>query len=173
MDVLERIDKETIIITNYSYKNKLLKEVSRMDKFFNISFLSMKELKNKLYFTFDNRAIYYLMKKYNFKYDVAITYLNNLLYISNKNYNAPKLDKLVEIKRELEDNNLLIYDKYFKDYLNGKKIIFLGFNYFNKFEKNIIFELEKITSVEVIDKDYKKNNPVVYFFNTLEEEVSL
>ena len=171
MDVLERIDKETIIITNYSYKNKLLKEVSRMDKFFNISFLSMKELKNKLYFTFDNRAIYYLMKKYNFKYDVAITYLNNLLYISNKNYNAPKLDKLVEIKRELEDNNLLIYDKYFKDYLNGKKIIFLGFNYFNKFEKNIIFELEKITSVEVIDKDYKKNNPVVYFFNTLEEEV--
>lgn len=167
---LGRLDN-TIVITNYQYKEYLLKEISKDNRLINISFLSMKELKNRLFFTYDYHAIYYLMDKYSFKYDIAKMYLDNLIYVDNKKYNNSKLDMLVELKKDLDDNNLLIYDKYFKSYLKDKKIIFYGFNYFTLLEKDIIEKLKSISDVEIVDKFYKNYKFNVFSFNTMEEEI--
>ena len=107
---LEKLDG-TIVITNYVLKEYLLKEISKKDRFVDVTFLSMKELKNRLLFTYDYHAIYYLMDKYGYKYDIAKMYLDNLIYIEDKKYNNYKLDKLVKIKNELDNNKLIIYDK--------------------------------------------------------------
>ena len=48
------------------------------------------------------------MNKYNIKYEVAKVYLDNIYYIEDITYNSNKLNFLVNIKKELLDNNLLI-----------------------------------------------------------------
>lgn len=170
MELLKHLSKETIVITNYAYKDYLLKELSKEQKLYNISFLSMKELINRYYFSYDHKSIYYLMDKYNLKYDIADLYLKNLYYIEDKFYNNSKLDKLVSIKKELNENCLLIYDKLFNNYLKNKKLIFYGFNYFKLFEQDLIKKLESICDVEIIKKSYEENKHEVSEFNTLEEE---
>ena len=170
MKLLNHLGKETIVVTNYNYKEELLKDLSRDNNFYNISFLSMKEFLNRYYFSYDYKAIYYLMNKYNLKYDVADLYLKNIYYIEDKIYNNSKLDRLVSIKKELKEENLLTFDKYFKDYIKDKKIIFYGFNYFKLFEQNLIEELKSFCNIEVLEKEYKEYNPEVYELHTLEEE---
>lgn len=172
MELTKHLSSKTIIVTSYDYKEYLLKELSKEDKLYNISFLDMKEVISRYYFSYDYKAIYYLMNKYNYKYDVAKLYLDNLIYIENKYYNKYKLDYLVKLKKELKDNNLLIYDNLFKSYLKDKKIIFYGFNYFKSFEKKLIKELQSFCDVEIIEKNYKMHNQKVLEFNTLEEEVT-
>ena len=156
-----------LIICNNSIKKKLLNNTNTL---INRKFMTMKELINSYYFSYDDNAIYYLMNKYDYKYDVALVYLNNLIYIEDKEYNSDKLNFLSKLKKELDMNNLLIYDNYFKEYIKNKDIIIYS-DYLNKFESNLVKELKDITNVEIISTDYKEYNHTVYEFNTMEEEV--
>ena len=156
-----------LIICNNSIKKKLLSESNTL---INRKFMTMKELINSYYFSYDDNAIYYLMNKYGYKYDVALVYLNNLIYIEDKEYNSDKLNFLSKLKKELDMNNLLIYDNYFKEYIKNKDIIIYS-DYLNKFESNLVKELKNITNVEIISTDYKEYKHTVYEFNTMEEEV--
>ena len=96
-----------LIICNNSIKKKLLNESNTL---INRKFMTMKELINSYYFSYNDETIYYLIDKYKYKYNVACVYLDNLIYIENKEYNSDKLNLLVKLKKELDDNNLLIYD---------------------------------------------------------------
>ena len=171
MNFIDNLKSKTIIITNYVYKIDLLKKLDTSNKLLNIKFMTMKELINKFYFTYDERAIYYLMKEYNVPRDVAGIYLENIYFIENKKYNNEKLDLLVKIKNELTLNDLLIYDELFLEFLKDKEIIFYGFNDFSLFEKGLIKKLELITDVRVITKEYKNYNHDIYAFDTIFEEV--
>ena len=156
-----------LIICNNSIKKKLLNDSNSL---INRKFVTMNELINSYYFSYDIDAIYYLMNKYGYKYNVAKVYLDNLIYIDNKEYSSDKLNHLVKLKKELDDNNLLIYDNYFKEYIKDKDIIIYG-DYFNKLENKIINDLKSITNVEIISTDYKEYKHTIYEFNTLDEEV--
>ncbi len=78
-----------LIICNNSIKKKLLNETNTL---INRKFMTMKELINSFYFSYDNATIYYLIDKYNYKYNVAKVYLDNLIYIEDKHYNSDKLN---------------------------------------------------------------------------------
>ena len=156
-----------LIICNNSLKKKLLNECNTL---INRKFMTMKELINSYYFSYDDETIFYLINKYGYKYNVAKVYLDNLIYIEDKVYNSDKLNFLVRLKKELDDNNLLIYDNYFKEYVKNKDIIIYG-DYFNKLESNLINELRSITNVEIIKNEYKEYDHVVYEFDTMDEEV--
>lgn len=156
-----------LIICNNSIKKKLLNNSNTL---INRKFMTMKELINNYYFSYDDETIYYLMDKYKYKYNVATVYLDNLLYIEDKVYNSDKLKFLVKLKKELDDNNLLIYDNYFKEYLKNKDIIIYG-DYFNKLENNLINELKNITNVSIVKNEYQEYNHNVYEFNSMDEEV--
>ena len=110
-----------IYVVPSEVKNDLLLDLSKEKELKNIKFLSLKELINNLTFSYDEKAIYFLMKNYNYKYENARIILDNLYYLENKKYNNKKLDNLVKINNEIKD--LLIYNDYFKEYISNKKII--------------------------------------------------
>ena len=153
-------DNLVLVIPN-NIKNSLIEKVRSENKLLDITFITKNEFIKKVTFDYDNKAIYYLMNKYNIKYEVAKVYLDNLYYISDKEYKSSKLNFLVNIKKELIDNDLLIIDKYYKKYLESKNICVYGFDYIDKYFKSI---LNKFSNVEIIDKEYQN-----YEINTIYE----
>ena len=83
------------------------------------------------------------MDKYNITEDIARIYLDNIIYIQNKEYKSNKLNKLKDLKEELISNNLLTFDNLFTNYLKNKRIIFYNYNYFNKLQLDMINKLKE------------------------------
>ena len=170
MEFIDSLNDKTIIITNYSYKLDLLKKIDSSGKLFNLKFMTMEEVINKFYFTYDENAIYYLMDKYRVTRDIAGIYLKNIYFVDDKKYSNEKLDLLVRIKKDLRDNKLLIRDDLFLDFIKDKELVFYNFNDFSLFEKDLIKRLEKITKVRVVNKNYKKYSHKIYHFDTIFDE---
>ncbi|MBQ2946289.1 MAG: PD-(D/E)XK nuclease family protein [Bacilli bacterium] len=161
--MLETIKNNTIIICNNNYKIQILKDIK---KIINIKFMSMDEFIKSYYFDYDEKTILYVIKKYNVKYDTALEYLNNLIYIEDKKYIQDKLNFLVNLKKELVDNNLLIFNSKFKNLIKDKDIIIYNYS-LSKFEKYILRDLD----YQIIEKETNKYIHTIYEFNTMEEEI--
>lgn len=161
--MLENIKNNSIIIVNSDYKKQLLKSINRL---INIKFMSMKEFIKSYYFDYDEKTILYLIKNYNVKYEIALEYLKNIYYIEDKKYNNEKLDFLVKLKKELIENNLLIFNNKFKNYIKDKNIIVYNYN-LSKFEKHLLNDLD----ITIINNELENNIPTIYEFDTIEEEV--
>jgi hypothetical protein len=169
--VLDVKDHIILILPN-NIKNATIKEI-RSKGLYNIKFMSLEELEHRYYFDYSNKTIYYLMQKYNYKYDIAKMYLDNLYFLQDNNFDNSKLVKLMNLKQELDNNNLLIYDNLFKSYVKNKEIVIYGYHNLNKYYTKLINELRALTVVSVI-KDireiYQHNS--IYEFSTIEEEVA-
>ena len=137
------------------------------NKLINTKFISLDELINRLTFSYDEKSIIYLMNKYDIKEEVAITYLENLKYIDEDNYDNEAIKKLIEIKKELEENNLLIKDEYIDMFLDNKDIYVYGYDYISKFNKKY---LDKINA-KIIEKEYKDYKHDIYEFNYIDDEI--
>lgn len=155
----------TIYVVPSDIKKDILLDLSKEKELKNIKFFSLKELINNLTFSYDEKAIYYLMKKYNYKYENAKVILDNLYYVQDKKYNNKKLYDLVKVKNEI--NNLLIYNDYFKDYIKNKKIIIYGYDYINKYDLNLLKDLD----YEIVKKEVKDYKHDIYEFDNIFEEV--
>ena len=159
--------KEYILLIPNNIKNKVIKKVREKYFNYNIKFMSLEDFSKKVTFTYDEKAIYYLMKEYSYNYSTALVYLDNLYYISDKLDNN-KMNKLKEIKNYLDENNLLIYDDVFRDYVKNKEIYIYGYGYVNKYYLSILREF----NYKILDykyDDYVINN--IYEFNYIEDEV--
>ena len=161
--MLEDIKNNSIVICNSNYKIKLLKSIKKL---INIKFISMDEFIKSYYFDYDEKTILYIIKKYGVKYEIALEYLNNLIYVEDKKYNIDKLDFLVNLKKELIDNRLLIFNDKFKKYINDKDIIIYNYS-LSKFEKYLLKDI----NYKVIEKENNNYNPTIYEFNSVEEEI--
>ena len=129
--------KELIWLVPSTIKKETIKKI-RKNKFnYNIKFMSLEEFSKKITFNYDEKTIYYLMKEFNLNYDSAILYLKNIYYIDNK-LNNEKMNKLIDIKNYLDENNLFIYDKYFKEYAKRVEIVIHGYDYINKYYLKIL-----------------------------------
>ena len=163
MDFIKDINSETLIICNNNIKDIIMNmHVLKPFKFMNIS-----EFLHKYYFDYDENTITYIIDKYNVRYDIAKEYLDNLYYIENKQYNNSKLDFLVNLKKELNDNNLLIYNDFFKNYLKRIKIILYDIDmsdYLNKIFSNYDYQL--------VDRKYNNYSHLVYEFNNMSDEIN-
>ena len=167
MDFLDNIDN-CILIAPYTLKAKILEYINSLNKLVNIKIISFDELKQKVLFDYDERTILYLIEKYNYNIDVAKELLKNIYYIEDKNYKSDKLNNLVELKKELLDNNLLEIDNIFLKCNSDKPVIVFGYDYISRFNKKL---LDHFSNVKIIKKEYVKNNNEVYKFNNLEKEV--
>ena len=159
--------KEYILLIPNNIKNKVIKKVREKYFNYNIKFMSLEDFSKKVTFTYDEKTIYYLMKEYDYNYSTALVYLDNLYYISDKLDNN-KMNKLKEIKNYLDENNLLIYDDVFRDYVKNKEIYIYGYGYINKYYLSILREF----NYKILDykyDDYVINN--IYEFNYIEDEV--
>ncbi len=169
--MLNDLKDETLIICPSTYKNEILEYLTNNKLIINIKIMTFNEYLKNYYFDYDIKTIKYLYDKYHMKIDNIKEILNNLYYIENKDYNNEKLDYLVNIKKELDDNNLLIYNPYFKKYLSWKKIVY-GYGNIDKFKLNILKDASIINYQSINDK-YKVlhtkdiNDECEYVFNKI------
>ena len=159
--------KEYIVLVPNSIKDKVI-ELSRIKYYnYNIKYMTIEKFIKKVTFDYDDKTIYYLMKEYNYNYSTALVYLDNLYYISNK-INNNKMVKLKEIKEYLDNNNLLIYDDLFREYVKDKEIYIYGYDYINKYYKSILDDY----NYKVIDYNYNNYNVKdIYKFDYIDDEV--
>lgn len=164
MDITN-LDDNLLIVCPNNEKKKILSKLDATDKLFNIKFMTLQEYKNNYFYSYDEKALIYLMKKYNYDLDVSKVYLKNLYVIDlNKKYNSSKLTLLQKLKQELIDNNLLTFNKRFKKYINNKKIIVSNYYDLDLYEEEILNYKYQFTNNIL--------NTKVYECNTLEEEVN-
>ena len=167
MDFLDNIKEKTIIVCPSNVKKKVLNEINKKDSLVNIKLYSLEELKRIVLFDYDIKAVLYLMDKYNYSYDIASYYINNLYYVEDKLYNNDKLDFLVNLKKELSDNNLLTYNKLFMKSYKDTNFIVFGYDFIDSFSKKILSNFK----YSVIPRNANVKENIVYKFDTLENEL--
>lgn len=158
MQYLDYLIDHTLLLVPNDIKDDVILEVTKEKPLIDIKYSSLDNLR-KTFFNYDEKAIYYLMKHYNLKYEVAITYLDNMLYLKKKSYDSEKLNNLLKLKNEVKD---LVKTKK----INFDNIVVYGYNLSN-FDINLLKD-KKITTVK--DKDCYTHD-CVYEFKTINEEV--
>lgn len=154
-----------VVITNEFNKIELLKKINIEKKFNNNKFLTFKELKKKLFFDYDDRALEYIINKYNVNINIAKIYLDNLYFL--KEIDDEKVIFLNNLKKELDEQNLLIYDDKFRKYMLNQKVTVYGKDVLTKEERLILDGIDyKLESVE--KNNYKL---CVYEASNIREEV--
>ena len=171
MDFLNDINIYTIIVCESDNKKKILNEINKYKKIVPVKFLSLKELYNLYYFNYDEKALYYLINKYNIKYDVAKTYLDNIIYLNEDEYSNDKLNNLNSIKKDLFDNDILSKNDNFIHNIKNKSVIFYGYDYIDKFTHKLIDSIKSFCKVTIIEKQYNDFKHNVYEFDHIEDEV--
>lgn len=154
-----------IYITNEANKMRLLIVLSKEKRFNNNKFYSFRELKKKLIFDYNNKTIEYVMNKYNVNINIAKIYLENLYFLKDLEDNKVKF--LNALKKDLDENNLLIYNKEFRKYLENKDITVYNKSKLNKEEKRILEGLN-IRIENNLNNNYE---PSIYEAENIEEEV--
>ncbi len=163
-DVLEN---DSILIVPSQIKEKILTEMNKKSKLFNVKLMEINEFKREYFFDYTTETIFYVMKHYNYDYEFSLDIINNLYFLSSENYNHEKLKFLLNIKNELINNNLLIFDNVFKISLETKKIYVYGYDYINNFYKKMFSTL----NVNYIDQNISKFNHDIMEFDTIQDEV--
>lgn len=153
----------SIVIVNSCNKNDFIKEISK-EELLDIKVMTFNELKNKLIFTYDEKAICKVMEVEHTNYEIAHKYIENMYFL--KNIDSPKVKKLLRIRKYLEEEGLLIYNHLFKETLNNKHIYIYDIPYLTKEEKRILDGYQY-----VIIKNKKENAFKIFECNTLEDEV--
>lgn len=165
-----KVSRNSIIITKDSLKNTLLKRFS--DSLNDIKIITLTELRRKFYFDYNEQTIYYLMNKYGYHLEVSKMYIDRMYEVSNDSFNSSKIQKIIDLKRELDENKLLIYSNYFKEYLKSKNVIFYECINLDKFDINMLDEVSKLTTTTYVNMNnviYSHN--YIYQLDTIEDEV--
>ena len=166
-----KIPANSIIIAPDNLKKALLKSMSK-DTLSNIKVITLTEVRQKFYFNYDERAIYYLMEKYNYVIDVAKMYLSKLYEVNDNPFNSPKIQKIIDLKQELISNNLLKYSPNFIQYLKNKTIFFYECNNIDTLDKKMLNEISKLCKTEYINQEKQTYlHKYIYEFNTIDDEV--
>ena len=153
-----------IVICPNEEKLNILEKLEKNRNLHNIKFMTIKEFIDNYYFSYTEEALFYLMKKYNYNIDAAKVYLRNLYFIDiNKDYKNKKLLFLRNLKIELLENNLLIVNNIFKEYIKDKEIEVI--NYYD-LEKYIEKDLKYTTEISTYSLNIKAHE-----FNSIEREV--
>ena len=84
-------DKTLLIV-----KNKIREEIMSLNTLLNIKIMSINEVKNRLFFSYDNETFYYIYNKYNKPLSIIKTILDYLYYVdTNKIYSSIKINEFI------------------------------------------------------------------------------
>lgn len=172
MNIESFLKDNTLLIVPNNLKIKILMMFDKFNELKNIKIMSLEDVLRHLYFDYNEETIFRMMTKYSLKYNISKVYIENMYYIDTYLYDSDKLNDLVLKFRFLLDNNLLIVDGLFKNFLKKRKIVLYGYDFLTKFQDKVVGQLKEITSVEIIKREeVKKHQLDVYQFQTIEEEV--
>ena len=154
-----------VIVTNEDNKINILEKLTKEKRFNDNKFFSFKELKKKLFFDYDNRAIFFIMENYNVNINIAKIYLENMYFL--KNIDDKKVRFLMDVKKRLDENKLLIYNEEFKRYINNQEVIIYGVDELLNWEKLILNGI----NYKIVNKENKNNEVNIYEAKDINEEV--
>ena len=157
-----------IIITSNVNKKNLLKKLN--NGLLNIKIYSINEFNKLYFFDYEEETTYYIMNKYNVKYEIAKIYLDNMTYIEDKPYSNDKLSFLSKLKQELINNKLLKINKLFIATLTNKDIVFYNLP-ISKEIQHLIDKLSISNIVSIKQDKLEKYQHTIYELTTIEEEV--
>ena len=157
-----------IIITSNVNKKNLLKKNN--NQLLNVKVYSITEFNKLFYFNYDEETIFYIMTKYNVKYEIAKIYLDNLTYIEDIEYKNDKLSFLSLLKKELLTNNLISINKLFLSTLVNKEIEFYNLPISKEIE-HLINLLSENNKVSIKQDELKSYSHTIYELQTIEDEV--
>ena len=152
----------SLVLCDYNTKLELLKNNKSLS---DTKYMTIDEFIKSYTFSYDEKSIAYLMDKYNIEYDIALEYLNNLYYVEMDSTNE-KILFLKNIKNELIDNNLLIFNISFKNYIKSKNIIIYN-HILTKYEEYVLSDINY-----EIENNYNSDfKHTVFEFNNIYEEI--
>ncbi len=170
MNIEKHITGDSILIVPNLIKKKVLNYLTEKNQLFQIKIMSLEEWQKHYFFSYDAKTIDYCLTKYSLKYDIIIEYLNTLPFIKEKNYNHPKLIKLTNLKKELQNKNLLITDPYFHYYIKNKNIIIYGYPDLAPFYEDLFSKLPNVTII--LEEASPKQELTVSKFTHIDEEIA-
>lgn len=160
------------LIVPQNYKKRLIKQLSQENKLYSYKILTINEVQKKIFFDYDEQAIYYLVKEKNYTYKNAKELLTNMYYIENKDYQNQKLNNLVSLKNELFEKKLLKEDGLFKEAIQNKNVNIYGFIHIDKWTNHIIEILKKYSNVEITPPKENEYIHPVYEFSNIDNEIN-
>ena len=165
------LEENSILIVPNILKNKILKKIRTKD-LKNIKILTIEELRKKFYFDYTDKAVLFLMEKYNYQYDVAKMYLARLHEVGESDFGSPKIKKIIDLKTELKNEGLLIFQEGFRQFIKDKTLIIYDSSSLTKLDLKMIDELKKICKIEYLNTKPKNyTHQYIWEFGTIEEEV--
>ncbi len=158
-------NKQILMICPNEEKYRILEEKNHQKELHLIKFMTKEEFFHHYFYDYQMDAFYYLMKTYQFQYDVAKVYLQNMVVIDeNKDYRATKLQELKRLKKELIEKGYFHYHQSFSRYLSSCDVEIRNYYDLDLFEEKAIGP-----TISIPDCTFQHD---VYAFSTMEEEVS-
>ncbi len=163
------LDDDSVLIVPHSVKTSILKKIDESGNLLNVKFMSREEFIEKSTFSYDDNALLYLMDEYDYDYGVAKTLMDNMRLVEKREYPSSKLKRLVSLKEELLQKDLITIDSFFPRYLQNKNVYIYGYQHLdNLFLKSLeSYRYQFITE----PKNDVSQKIVVHRANSLEEEV--
>ena len=155
--MIETLKDNSLIIVREKLKKTILRKLASNHKLLNLKFMTLEEFTSKYFGTYDEKALYFLIKEYNLNYDIAKKILKNIYH------NTPYLKKYYDV---LNKNNLLIKETNFKQTINN--IVVIGYDNIDKYIKK---EFQKYNT-KYINIYSGTHSPSVYGFTSLTSEVA-
>lgn len=153
----------SFIIVNAGDKNRFL-YLKNEYPYLDFKLLDMSFIKKKLTYDYDDRSLIFLHRK-GYSYANAKDILDNLLFL--KEGVSDKVDNLIAIKQQLDDENLLIYDNSYDKFLSKRKVLI----YLAEEDEmlNRLLDMHKIKYQYI--KEKKQNHLQCFVFEQFEDEI--
>lgn len=160
------LEDNLLIVCPSSYKKAILTYLTKNKLVLDIKFITMEEYIKKRKFDYDIKTIHYLVNK-GLKVSNAKNYLENILYLEDKEYEEEKLVFLQKLKKELDENNLLIYDPFFCKMMEKRKVIIYGYGKLDKYQLSLFYH------PTIIDYNEINHHFDVYYLENIDDEVEM
>ncbi len=146
-------------------KFRILQELETKRELHSYRFMTKEEYMKHYFFSYDDSALFYLMKKYSFHIDVAKVILKSLYVIDlEKDYSSSKLQFLKEIKLDLKEQGYLYYSNFFFKFLLKRDLEVHNYYDLDLYE-------EKALSSKIEIPQVLFSHPV-YEFSSMEDEIN-
>ena len=155
----------SIVICPSNVKDFLIKSISINNPFLRIKFFTKEEVLEGVYYSYDDKTLLYLVKRYSFSYENAKELLDNITHICAK----PSSQNILEIYEDLLNSNLLYKNEVFNRHFIDKKVYIISYSK----EDHELYKALSLLNCDFIyaDLENKEYSHVVYTFDNIEKEL--
>ena len=108
MNITDYLNDDTLIICPSEVKMAALRYLNESRLIRTVKFMNMEEYRRNYFFDYDENAILAICRMESCKPAIARMYLDNLCYVEDRDYGNENLNRLVDIKKDLQQKEQVI-----------------------------------------------------------------